>query len=420
MSRLCYLLLLAFSFPAIAAEPDWPQFRGPNRDGHSPDRGLLKQWPADGPPLAWKAEGVGTGYSSVAVVGDKVLTMGDAAGGSHVFAVGRTDGKPVWQTRVGRAGEGGGYPGSRSTPTVAGDKVYALGPHGDLACLNLADGKLVWQVSLPQDFQGSGGGWQYSESVLVDGDKVVCTPGGPVATMLALDKNSGKVVWKGVTPDGEPAGYSSIVVSTAGGKRQYVTLTSKAVVSFGVDGGKLLWTYGKSGERFEDNTANIPMVVLTTDPNCLFATAGYNRGGGLVCLQAAGGSLRPREKYWSEKLRNKLGGVIRVGDHLYGDEDASGNIWCAEAKTGKVLWTRKDRSEGAGSASMCYADGMLYVRFDNGYVSLVAATPKAYKAVSTFRVPNGRGQCWAYPAVIGGRLYLREKDVIWCYDVKAK
>jgi outer membrane protein assembly factor BamB len=238
--------------------------------------------------------------------------------------------------------------------------------------------------------------------------------------MLALDKKTGKEVWKGVTPDGEAAGYSSIVVSTAGGKRQYVTLTSKSVVSFAADTGKLLWTYGKTGSRFEDNTANIPMVVLTADPNRIFATAGYNRGGGVVRLEAAGGAIRPREEFWSEKLRNKLGGVIRVGDYLYGDEDSSGNIWCADARTGKVMWARRDRSEGAGSASMCYADGMLYVRFDNGYVSLIEATPKAYRAVSTFRVPNGRGQCWAYPAVVGGRLYVREKDVIWCYDVQGK
>ena len=182
----------------------------------------------------------------------------------------------------------------------------------------------------------------------MDGDKVVCTPGGKEATMLALDKRTGKVVWKGVTPDGEEAGYSSPVVSTAGGRRQYVTLTSKAVVSFAADTGKLLWQYGHSGERFADNTANIPTVVLTADANRIFATAGYNRGGGLVHLESAGGAIKPHEEYWSERLRNKLGGVVRVGDYLYGDEDASGRLWCAEARTGKVKWTRDDTKEGPG------------------------------------------------------------------------
>lgn len=414
------LLVTLVALPAFAAEPDWPQFRGSQRDGHSPDTGLLKEWPADGPPLAWRAEGVGIGYASVAVVGDKVLTAGDADDASHVYAVNRADGKKLWETRIGRAGEGGGYPGTRSTPTVDGDRVYALGPHGDLACLNLADGKERWRVSLPKDFDGVAGGWQYSESVLVDGNKVVCTPGGKHATLLALDKRTGKPVWRGVTPDGEEAGYSSIVVSTAGGIRQYVTLTSNAVVSFAADTGKLLWQYGNRDDRFAGNTANIPTVVLTADPNLVFATAGYGRGGGLVRLESAGGAIKPHEEYWSDRLRNKLGGVVRVGDYLYGDEDASGNLWCAEVRTGKVMWTRKDRGEGAGSAALCYADGMLYVRFDNGYVSLVEATPKAYHRVSTFRIPNGRGQCWAHPVVIGGRLYVREKDVIWCYAVKAR
>jgi outer membrane protein assembly factor BamB len=346
--------------------------------------------------------------------------MGDANDASHVHAVSRADGSKLWEAKVGRAGEGGGYPGSRSTPTVDGDRVYALGPHGDLVCLTLADGKELWKVSLTRDYKGAGGGWQYSESVLVDGNKVVCTPGGKVATMLALDKRTGKDVWKGVTPAGEEAGYSSIMVSTAGGTRQYVTLTSNAVVSFAADSGKLLWRYGNTDQRFAGNTANIPTVVMTADPNRIFATAGYNRGGGLVRLESAGGTIKAQEVYWSDKLRNKLGGVVRVGDYLFGDQDSSGRLWCADARTGNVMWTRKDDSGGAGSASLCYADGMLYVRFDNGYVSLIESTPKAYKLVSTFRVPNGRGQCWAYPAVIGGKLYIREKDVIWCYDVKGK
>jgi outer membrane protein assembly factor BamB len=420
------LLAALLATPLFAADTDWPQFRGPKRDGHSPDQGLLKSWPDGGPPLAWKAEGVGTGFSSVAVVGDKVLTMGDAEEASHVYAVSRADGKPVWQARVGRGGDGGGYPGSRSTPTVDGDKVYALGPHGDLVCVGLADGKEHWRVSLPKDFGGSGGGWQYAESVLVDGNKVICTPGGRQATMLALDKDTAKVIWKGVTSKGESAGYSSAMISTAGGTRQYVTLTSLGVVSFDAEKGRLLWEYGnvetddRERKRFANTTANIPTVVLTDDPNRIFATAGYDRGGALIKLNSDGGKVVPDEVYWSKELRNKHGGVVRVGTFLYGDLDDSGQLWCADLKTGKKAWTRKDKTEAAGSASLCYADGMLYVRFQNGFVSLIEANPKAYRLASTFKVPNGSGNCWAHPVVVGGKFYVRERDVIWCYDVAAK
>jgi outer membrane protein assembly factor BamB len=414
----CLLLLVAL--PLIAAEPDWPQFRGPNRDGRSPDKNLLRSWPEDGPPLAWKAEGVGEGFSSVAVVGDKVLAMGDVDGSSYVFAVGRADGKKLWEAKIGRAGEGGGYPGSRSTPTVDGDSVYALGPHGELACVALTDGTERWRADLVRDYGGSGGGWQYAESPLVDGDKVIVTPGGRQATMLALDKKSGKPIWKGVSPSGESAGYSSAMVSRAGGTRQYVTLTSNSVVSFAANTGKLLWRYGATRDRFADNTANIPTVVLMDDPNLIFASAGYGRGGGLVRLRSAGGKVDVQEVFWSGRLTNKHGGVIRVENHLYGDQDDSGRIWCADAKTGRVVWTRRDDAEGSGSASLTYADGMLYVRYQNGWVSLVRADPKAYQLVSSFRVPNGTGNCWAHPVVIGGKFYVRERDVIWCYDVARK
>lgn len=415
-----------FAFPLAAAEPDWPQFRGPHRDGISPDKGLLKSWPKGGPPVAWKASGVGEGYSSVVVVGDKVLTMGDLDGASHVIAVSRADGKPLWKTKVGRAGDGGGYKGSRSTPTVNGDKVYALGPYGDLICVNLADGKELWTVSFKNDYKGSSGGWQYAESVLVDGDKVVCTPGGKVATMLALDKNTGKPIWKGVTTKGESAGYSSIMISNAGGTKQYVTLTSLGVVAFAADSGKLLWEFGNVDEkdrdkkRFAHNTANIPTVVLTDDPNRIFAVAGYDRGAALIKLESDGGKINADEVYWSGDLKNKHGGVIRVGDYIYGDLNDSGELWCAELKSGKKLWHREDKSGGGGSASLCYADGMLYVRFQNGIVSLIEANPKKYTLVSSFKIPDPIGNAWAHPVVIGGKFYVREKDVIWCYDVAAK
>jgi outer membrane protein assembly factor BamB len=415
------IALLFTALPALAQEPDWLQFRGPKRDGISTDKNLLKSWPTDGPPLAWKAEGVGKdGFSSVTVAGDKVITMGDAGDSCYVFAVSRKDGKNLWEAKVGKSGGGGGYPGPRCTPTIDSDSVYAISQHGDFVCVSLANGKEKWRKHLVGDFKGSSGGWQYSESPLVDGENVICTPGGREATMLALNKKTGAVVWKGFTPDGESAGYSSIVVSNAGGTKQYVTLTSKGVVSFNAKNGNMLWRYGATRDRFADNTANIPTVVLMDSPNTIFASAGYGRGGGLAQITSSGGRFDAKELFWNDKLNNKHGGVIRVGMYLYGDQDDSGRIWCADAKTGKIAWTRKDDSEGGGSASLTYADGMLYVRFQNGWISLVEANPKAYKMVSTFRVPNGTGNCWAHPVVVGGKFYVREKDTIWCYDVAKK
>jgi outer membrane protein assembly factor BamB len=420
MNRRLFLALALTALPVSAAEPDWPQFRGPKRDGVSPEKGLLKSWPADGPPVAWKAQGVGDGFSSVAVVGDKVVTMGDAGAACYVTAVSRKDGSKLWDAKVGKSGGGGGYPGPRSTPTVDGDSVYAIGQHGDLVCVALVDGHERWRVNFAKDYKGSSGAWGFAESPLVDGDKLVCTPGGAEATMLALNKKTGKVVWKAFTPDGESAGYSSIMVSRAAGTKQYVTLTSNSVVSFAADTGKFLWRYGATDKRFADNTANIPTVVLFDDPDLLFASAGYGRGGALFQVLSAGGRFNAKEVYWKEELNNKHGGIVRIGEYLYGDEDDRGRIWCAEAKTGNVMWTRKDSSEGGGSAALTYADGMLYVRYQNGWVALVSADPKAYRPVSTFRVPNGRGNCWAHPVVVAKKLYVRERDLIWCYDVAQK
>ncbi|MEZ6140627.1 MAG: PQQ-binding-like beta-propeller repeat protein [Zavarzinella sp.] len=415
------VLLCGFSASLVCGQTtttDWLQFRGPGRLNISPDKGLLKAWPEDGPKLVWKATGVGEGFSSVAMKGDTVVTMGDADGSCQLFAVKRSDGSSLWSTKVGRAGGGGGYPGPRCTPSIDGDYVYGIGQYGDLVCVQLADGKEVWRKSFTNDFGGRHGAWQFAESPLVDGNLVLCTPGGPEATMVALDKKSGEVKWKGVAPSDDAAGYSSIVPCTLGGVKQYMTLTSKGVVSFHATSGKLLWNYGARGDRFADNTANIPTPIPMKEQ--VFAVAGYDRGGALLTIRNNRGMMNATEVYWSNKLKNKHGGVILVGNFIYGDSDDSGRIWCADVKTGTIRWTRKDDIRASGSASMTYADGLLFVRWQNGYVGLVSANPAKYQLISSFKLPNGDGNCWAHPVVIGGKMYLREKDTIWCYQVSAK
>lgn len=405
MKRLALLLVLALAAPVSAA--DWPQFRGPHRDNHSPDKGLLKEWPKDGPPLAWKASGLGGGYSSVSIVGDRIYTLGNKNNKSYLLALERDGGQRVWSAEVGAAGGSLGC-----TPTVDGDRVYALGQEGDLVCVQAKDGKRLWHRNLLKEFGGVYGGWHYCESPLVDGDKVIVTPGGKKATMVALDKMTGKDVWTCPLPlEHTEAGYSSVVVTRVGDVRHYVQLLNGGVVGVSEDG-QFLWKYEKLGP----NTANIPTPVVLGDR--IFAIAGYGKGAALLQLHAEGQGVRVEEKYFTRGLTNKHGGVVVVGDHVYGDMDDSGRPFCAEVKTGKVVWRRERGGKGGGSAAVTYADGRLYFHYDNGVVSLVEASPEAYREVGSFTVPRTDGPAWAHPVVLDGKLYLREGDSLFCYDVR--
>jgi outer membrane protein assembly factor BamB len=341
--------------------------------------------------------------------------MGDKNGSAYIHALEPSGGKLLWSAKVGKAGGGAG--GSSSTPTISGDLVFALGQHGDLLCVEAATGKERWQHNLADDFKGTRGGWDYCESVLVDGDRVICTPGGDEATLLALDKNSGEVVWKCPIRN-ESAGYSSIVVSEAAGVRQYVQLLANSLVGVRANDGKLLWRYGENGDRFGRNTANIPTPIVKGDR--VFAAAGYGRGGALLELSSDDGAIKAREVYFNRQLNNKHGGVVVVGDNVFADQDDSGTPYCADLNTGKVKWHREQRTDGSSSAAITYADGRLYVRYANGYVALVEANPKGYMEHGGFKIPNGDHNSWNHPVVVGGKLYLREKDVLWCYDVKQR
>jgi outer membrane protein assembly factor BamB len=388
--------------------PDWPQFRGPQRDDVSADKGLLAKWPKEGPPLVWKAAGLGDGFSSVAIVGGKVFTLGNKEGQSYVRALDQASGKLLWSAPVGAAGGNLGC-----TPTVDGERLYAIGQEGDLVCVLTATGELVWRKNFINDFHGDCGNWRYTESPLVDGAALVCTPGAKDALMVALDKKSGTVLWKCPSPFEEAtAGYSSIVVANVGGVRVYVQLTAGGVVGVEAKSGKLLWQYDKLG----NNTANIPTPIILG--NLVFCSAGYGKGGALLEQSAQGDGVNVSERYFSHELTNKHGGLVVVGDYVYGDRDDSGMPFCAEVKTGNVVWRRQSRGQGRGSAAVTYADGRLYFRYDNGVMALVPATPTEYKETGTFKIPNAETQSWAHPVVAGGKLYLREQDVLWCYNVK--
>ena len=420
----CGLLLAAAVFPLLAAEPgpataEWPQWRGPNRNGVSPDTGLLKQWPKGGPKLLWEAKGAGKGYSSLSISGGRIFTCGDGpstAGDKdeYVLAFDQATGNQLWKKRLSTPWDKGqtNWQGARSTPTVDGDLVYALSATGELVCLEAATGNERWRKSYPKDFNGKKGeGWGYSESVLIDGNKLIGTPGGATGAVVALDKKTGELLWKTPVPGSLGAGHASVVISEACGIRQYVQLLAGGVVGIAAADGTLLWHYDKLGH----NTANIPTPIVRGD--YVFCAAGYGKGGALLKLSAAGGGVKAEEVYYNPKLKNKHGGIVLVGDYLYGDSDDGGQPWCADFLTGKQEW--KARGSGTGSMAVTAADGYLYCRFANGQLALVPATHEGYKEVSAFKIPHsGDMPSWSHPVIIGGKLYLREQNWLLCYDLK--
>ncbi len=396
-----------------AAAADWPQFRGPQRDDTSKETGLLKQWPAEGPPLLWKATGVGSGYSGVSVVGVRMYTMGDGSDASYVYALNTADGKVVWSAKVGKTGgnQGNGYPGPRCTPTVDGDLIVALGQWGDLVCVDAATGKEHWRHNLETEFGGKMmSGWNYSESPLVDGDKVICTPGGPQGTLAALNKKSGEVIWR--TKDWtDKAAYSSVIVVEIGGVRQYIQLTDASVAGIAAEDSRLLWRAPRAGR-----TAVIPTPVYAD--NLVYVTSGYGVGCNLFKV-SSGNGFTVEPVYDNKVMVNHHGGVVKIGDNLYGFSDGKG--WtCQNFKTGEAVWQEKEKF---GKGSLTFADGMLYLRAEGGKgtVVLIEATPKGWSEKGRFDQPNRSDKnSWPHPVISGGHLYLRDQDVLLCYDVKQK
>jgi outer membrane protein assembly factor BamB len=410
-----WLLLTAATLLAGAAgAADWPQWRGPQRTGISRETGLLMRWPAAGPRLLWQSKEVGFGFSTPAVAAGRLyLISNQGLTDESVRAFDANDGKPLWSTRIGKVGkpeQQPSYPGARSTPTVDGTLLYALGSDGDVAGLETATGKVRWQKHLRTEFGGQPGIWAYSESPLVDGDAVVVTPGGAAATMVALNKKSGAVIWKAAIPGADQAGYSSAIVVNAGGLKQYVQFLQKGVVGVHAKTGQLLWRYDRTAQR---SPANIPTPV--EDQGMIYTASGLG-GAGLVKLKIAGQTVQPEEVYFATRLPNAIGGTVKVGDYLYGTGNAG--LLCVNFATGEIKWQER----GVGAGSVLYADGLLIVHGENGQVALVEATPAGYREKGKFTPPNlpafGTNKSWTYPVLANGRLYLRDLGVLSCYDLK--
>jgi outer membrane protein assembly factor BamB len=401
---------------------DWPTFRGSDRTAVAPDTDLLESWPADGPPLVWETAGAGRGYASPAIAGDRIFTLGDGLSTApdadeYLSCFDRQTGRQLWKTKTGGPWNSGqeSWQSSRSTPTVDGALVYVLTPFGQLVACLVKDGREVFRVDLKEQFGGTkGDSWGYSESVTIDGNKLVCVPGGPQATMVALDKKSGRLIWACPVPGDPGAGHASIVIATVGGRRIYVTTTAGGALGVDAKTGKLLWTY-----PIDRTTAVIPTPIVKDD--LVFFAAGYKRGGALLRqVPGPGGAVAIEEIYpLNPDLANKHGGIVLVGDHLYGDSDDKGIPFCAELATGKLAW--KSRGSGRNSASVVAGDGHVYVKFADGTLALVKADPAGYEEVSSFQVPgSGDRPSWAHAVIVDGRLYLREGDALLCYDIRAK
>lgn len=387
----------------MALAADSPQWRGPTRDGIFPETGLLDSWPEKGPRLVWKTQGLGEGYSSFAVVGGRLYTQGQKDNQQFVIAIDVSTGKEVWKTPTGISYSNDRGNGPRGAPTVNGDRLYALASDGTLVCLDTATGKRVWGLNFKERFGARAPHWGYAESPLVDGERVIVTPGGPEASVVALNKATGELLWKSQS---EPAGYSSPMGFDIGESRKVVVFTAKSAVALDMKNGELQWRYDKVANR----TANIATPIVHGDH--IFLSSAYNTGCALLKLAPSGGGVSATEVYFNTDMQNHYCTSVLVGDYLYGY--SSSILTAMKFMTGEVAW--RDRSVGKGS--VIFADKHLYCMGENGAVGLVEATPAAYKEKSRFQIAKGENPMWTPPVISGGKLYLRDQDSLFCYDIK--
>jgi outer membrane protein assembly factor BamB len=408
-----FLICVMATTASCVLADDWPQWNGRNRDGQSGDTGLLAEWPGGGPKLAWKAGGFGQGYSTIAVVGDRLYAMGDKDGAGWVMAASADGGKILWATKVGAPGSPGvpGYdfPGPRSTPAVDGNLLFAMDAWGELICVSAMDGKEQWRRNLGKDLGGTPPTWGYSESPLVDTGQVMVTPGGSKGALAAFDEKTGELIWQSKEFT-DAAHYSSIVAAEIDGTRQYVQLTSASVVGISAKNGSLLWKASRQG-----NVAVIPTPLVAG--NEIYVTSGYGAGCNLFKVTRTDGKFSVNQVYANHVMVNHHGGVVRVGQHIYGYSDGKG-LTCQNATTGEAVWAEKAKIK---KGSVSYADGKLYCREeDTGTMVLVEAAPGGYAEKARFNQP-GRSQekAWSHPVIANGKLYLRDQDLLLCYDIKA-
>ncbi len=400
---------LILTCAAYAADENrfWPQFHGPNRDNLSAEKGLLKNWPEEGPVLLWTAKGLGHGYSSVSIAAGMIYTAGNIEKDTVVTAL-DLDGKVVWQVKNGKAWTKD-RPGTRATPTIDGGRLFHQSPLGNVVCLQAWTGKKIWELNVIDKFKSKTSTWALAESLLIDGEHVICCPGGPQTCMVALDKNTRAVVWKAPSTS-ELAGYASPTLAEYRGLRIIITLTSKGIIGVNADTGELLWHV--KHESYADENVLMPIYH---DGHVFIST--LKAGSVKWKIKVKDGKASLEEIWRSKELDNHHGGVLLVNGNLYGTSTfRNSNLWvCLDWKTSE----KKYMDKGVGKGSLTYADGMLYTLSENGNMGLVRPTPAGHKLVSSFKIPKGgKGNSWAHPVVCGGRLYIRHGEFLYAYSVR--
>ena len=416
--------LAIFCWAALLAEPllmhsvqaaDWPYWRGQNRNAVSEEKDLAQSWD-QAPEVAWHATNVGQGYSSAVVENNVVYVTGSFQKEVRCTAMNASTGKLIWQTAIGETSRN-----VMSTPTVHAGFVYAVDPDGELVCLETATGKNVWQKSYTKEFGGrlmSGRG--YGESPLIDGDRLIFMPGGPDAMLVAVDRKTGKTIWKSTIPEigskgRDGAAFSSITISNAAGVKQYVTMCGRGLIGIDAASGKFLWGYND----ISNQTANIPTPIISED--FVFCANGYHAGAVLLKIKPAidKDGLMAQEVYRlkGNRFQNHHGGFVLIDGHIYGGHGSNNGLpTCLDMATGEIKWKR--RGAGTGSASVLAADGNLIFKYQDGTVAVIEATPDAYNLRGTFNIPNSGADGWSHPVISNGRLLLREKDHLWAYNVR--
>lgn len=400
--------LCAYCRAEQGAARDWPQFRGLHRDGCSPETGLLEAWPENGLEALWVAAGLGKGFSSAAIVDDRVYVTG-MLGEENEGYLFRFDlsGKLEWRQPYGPEYTGT-YPGPRGTPTFAAGRAYLMSGTGRVVCCDAASGAVAWSRDVAGEFRGEIPKMGFNESLLVDGGKVFCTPGGPDASLVAIDAANGNTLWttKGF---GEQSAYCSPILIERGGSRLLVTLTAKSVVAIAPESGILVWHFPFDADEVDQNHSIMPVY----QDGHLYVTSGHRKGGQMLELSPDG---RQVTLGWSDETLGALhGGVVLVDGHLYGSNTKAKWV-CLKLTDGAVCY----EADGAGMGSVAYADGMLYCYGEKGTLALVKASPAAHETVSSFKITQGTAQHWPHPVIAGGRLYIRHGDALIAFDISAR